>query len=220
MKTWLPSLPFPRNEDREEIITERLVIRPWKLDDVPAVHAIRTQPEVMMWTSQARPDANMAETEAKVKLFTSPNDAGNFNFVICDKATGEMIGMGGNHRRESDVGYVLLFFLYFFFFFFLSYLIPPSQAPSRSSHMQYTMPSLFCGGGGIGLLMCCADFDNNATQLARARLHSAKGILGPRARDRISPGLPRGLSQAPSVASRAAGGGDVDSAVPGRWRHG
>ncbi|KAH8844351.1 hypothetical protein MCOR27_009240 [Pyricularia oryzae] len=105
VKTWLPSLPFPRNEDREEIITERLVIRPWKLDDVPAVHAIRTQPEVMMWTSQARPDANMAETEAKVKLFTSPNDAGNFNFVICDKATGEMIGMGGNHRRESDVGW-------------------------------------------------------------------------------------------------------------------
>ncbi|TLS23536.1 uncharacterized protein PpBr36_05668 [Pyricularia pennisetigena] len=105
VKTLLPTLPFPRNEDREEIITERLVIRPWTLDDVPAVHVIRTQPEVMMWTSQGRPDANIAETEAKVKLFTAPNDIANFNFVICDKATGEMIGMGGNHRRESHVGW-------------------------------------------------------------------------------------------------------------------
>lgn len=144
VKTWLPSLPFPRNEDREEIITERLVIRPWKLDDVPAVHAIRTQPEVMMWTSQARPDANMAETEAKVKLFTSPNDAGNFNFVICDKATGEMIGMGGNHRRESDVGYVLLFFLYFFFLFFSLVFNPSfsSSLPQQSHAVYYAKPFL------------------------------------------------------------------------------
>lgn len=105
VKTLLPTLPLPRNQDREEIVTENLVIRPWTLADTPAFHVLRTQPEVMVWTSQKRPDRDLAETEGKLRLYTAPNDETTFNFAICDRQTGELIGAGGNHVRESEYGW-------------------------------------------------------------------------------------------------------------------
>jgi hypothetical protein len=47
VKTTRPVFPFPPNEDREPIYTERLIIRPYVPEDLGDLRALRTQPEVM-----------------------------------------------------------------------------------------------------------------------------------------------------------------------------
>lgn len=56
-------------------------------------------------TAQARPDASLAETQTRLDPYLPPNDATTFNFAICLRATGELIGIGGNHRVNPDLGW-------------------------------------------------------------------------------------------------------------------
>jgi RimJ/RimL family protein N-acetyltransferase len=37
------------NAVRQPILTERLLLRPFTIDDLPALRELRTQPEVMYW---------------------------------------------------------------------------------------------------------------------------------------------------------------------------
>lgn len=81
-------------------------------DDLAALHELRTQPEVMIWTALGKPDKDLAETQAKLDPFLPPRDEATFNFAICDRATGQMIGIGGCHLWRSafgwpEVGYML-----------------------------------------------------------------------------------------------------------------
>ncbi|KAK0746352.1 acetyltransferase [Schizothecium vesticola] len=105
VKTTQPKRPFPPNSTRSPITTERLLLRPFVPEDVNALHLLRIQPEVMKWTAQGRPDATLAETQAKLDPFLPPNDAATFNFAICLRATGELIGIGGNHQVNPELGW-------------------------------------------------------------------------------------------------------------------
>ncbi|KAK8016485.1 GNAT domain-containing protein [Apiospora rasikravindrae] len=113
VKTTLPKQPFPPNADRQPIRTERLLIRALTQDDLQAVHELRTQPEVMIFTARGRVDANPAETQERIDSFLPPRgDRETYNTAVCLAATGELLGLGGVHNRAStalgwpEIGYM------------------------------------------------------------------------------------------------------------------
>ncbi|KAL8393418.1 hypothetical protein RB595_003259 [Gaeumannomyces hyphopodioides] len=105
VNTTLPSLPLPRNAERADVVTERLVLRALRAEDLNAIHVLRTQPEVMVWTTTGRGDKDIAETQAKLDLSLPPNDVETFNCAICWRETGEVIGVGGSHRFKGAYGW-------------------------------------------------------------------------------------------------------------------
>ncbi|KAK8064772.1 acetyltransferase [Apiospora phragmitis] len=113
VKTTMPKQPFPPNADRQPIHTERLLLRALTQVDLPAVHALRTQPEVMVFTARGRIDADLAETQERLDGFLPPRgDRETYNAAICLAATGELLGLGGVHKGASpelgwpEVGYI------------------------------------------------------------------------------------------------------------------
>ncbi|KAK5631554.1 hypothetical protein RRF57_007268 [Xylaria bambusicola] len=75
----------PPNIDRPPILTERLLLRQLDISDAEAVHALRTQPEVMQWTSVGTVDKDVDESRAWIKRFLPPKDLLTYNFVIVDR---------------------------------------------------------------------------------------------------------------------------------------
>ncbi|KAK5662526.1 hypothetical protein OQA88_8438 [Cercophora sp. LCS_1] len=108
VKTTLPSLPLPLNSTRPPVTTDRLLLRALVPEDVHALHIIRTQPEVMINNPTGRPDKDVEDTKPRLAVFLPPNDAKTYNFAICLKETGEMIGMGGCHRMAAIFGWPVL----------------------------------------------------------------------------------------------------------------
>jgi RimJ/RimL family protein N-acetyltransferase len=112
VKSTLPTLPFPSNSERAILTTDRLLIRPLEPTDLDALHALRTQPDVMRWTSTGRVDQNLDETQQKLAPFLAPNDAATFNCAICARPSGDMVGIGGVHLYPGahgwpELGYML-----------------------------------------------------------------------------------------------------------------
>ncbi|RMJ20795.1 hypothetical protein PHISP_08334 [Aspergillus sp. HF37] len=105
VKTLLPTTPLPSNDTRPALTTNRLLIRPLGPSDLDAMHTLRTQPEVMQWTSSGRIDQNIEETRDKLNLFLPPNDTTTVNCAICVKDTGEFIGFGGCHLFPAEHGW-------------------------------------------------------------------------------------------------------------------
>ncbi|KAF7543834.1 hypothetical protein G7Z17_g10430 [Cylindrodendrum hubeiense] len=110
IKTKLPRFPFPPNEQRQVIKSERLILRPFTNDDndLKGLHALRAQPEVMTWSIQGRPDKDLDETRTKFALQVSPMDTERYNLAICLASTGEMIGIGGCGMWNGELGWPVL----------------------------------------------------------------------------------------------------------------
>lgn len=98
--TTFPKLP--PSSARAHATTARLLIRPLAADDLDAIHALRTQPEVMAWSAAGRIDRDRDETAAVLARFMPPHDTGTFNCAICLRATGELVGFGGVHKLNSS----------------------------------------------------------------------------------------------------------------------
>ncbi|KAI1421766.1 acyl-CoA N-acyltransferase [Xylaria sp. FL1777] len=105
VKTTMPSYPFPGNSERAPIRTARLLIRPLTQDDLPALHSLRTQREVMSCLSRGQVDQDLAETQAKLDPFLPPGDAQTYNPGIFLAATGELIGLGGVFAVDFQLGW-------------------------------------------------------------------------------------------------------------------
>ncbi|EAQ93581.1 hypothetical protein CHGG_01816 [Chaetomium globosum CBS 148.51] len=105
VRTTLPRRPLPPNATRQPIVTERLILRVLTIEDLPAIYTLRTQPEVMHWTAVGLPDQTIEESKAKLEPFLTPRDEGTFNFAICDRASGDLIGLGGCHNYRSSLGW-------------------------------------------------------------------------------------------------------------------
>ncbi|KAH8660173.1 GNAT domain-containing protein [Xylariales sp. PMI_506] len=103
VKTTLPVRPLPANSSRAAITTDRLIIRALASEDLPSFHALRTQPEIMANNPQGRPDRDLEETKPKLALSLPPNDETTYNFAICLRETGEMIGTGGCYRLTKGM---------------------------------------------------------------------------------------------------------------------
>ncbi|KAL7961179.1 acetyltransferase domain-containing protein [Trichoderma compactum] len=112
VKTTLPK-PYPPMSEREPIRTERLILRPYAATDLNDFHLLRIQPEVMKWTSQGKPDTDLAQTE-KVLADRLPGSDGEsaYEFVICWAETGEMVGTGGSHMRVGELGWPVVGYMF------------------------------------------------------------------------------------------------------------
>lgn len=73
---------------------------------------LRTQPEVMIRTTQGIPDADIEATKKVIAQRLPPNDKVNFDFIICLAETGEMIGKGGSHKRVGELGWPVLGYMF------------------------------------------------------------------------------------------------------------
>lgn len=96
---------LPPSASRPHITTSRLLIRPLQPSDLDGLHKLRTQPEVMRWSSAGRVDADRQETAQTLARFLPPTDTHSFNCAVCWRETGHLIGIGGMHKREGAFGW-------------------------------------------------------------------------------------------------------------------
>lgn len=111
VRTTLPAMPFPPLDQRPEIRTERLVLRPTLDSDADAWHALRSQPEVMAWTLQGRPDKDAAASREQLQRRLGAEGAAAYDFVVCCGATGEMVGVAGCHHVDGELGWPVIGYL-------------------------------------------------------------------------------------------------------------
>lgn len=94
--------------------TERLVIRPYREDDAPALHEVFGSPEVMKWTPSP-PSKDVAETAqrlARTMAFTARQPPGLGLWALERKETSEFLGQVGlfpveGKGPEVEVAYEL-----------------------------------------------------------------------------------------------------------------
>jgi RimJ/RimL family protein N-acetyltransferase len=79
------------------------------IHDAEEFHKLRTQPEVMIWTSLGKVDSDLEATRTWIKRFLSPNDETTWVFAIEELANpGGIIGTVGSHLAEPPtIGYML-----------------------------------------------------------------------------------------------------------------
>ncbi|KAL7939682.1 acetyltransferase domain-containing protein [Trichoderma chlorosporum] len=94
IRTTLPVIP--PIDSRDEIQTSRLIIRAPRISDVPALHILRIQHEVMKYSTKGA-DKTLEDTRRSLDEFFPPNDSKTYHFLIFEKDTGELVGKGGMH---------------------------------------------------------------------------------------------------------------------------
>lgn len=112
IRTTLPTVPYPSVETRPSFNTGRLLLRPPTAADAEALHVLRTQPEVMMWTATGRVDVDLEFTRNNLSKKLPPHDEKNYDFAICLAATGELVGIGGSHMRDGELGWPSLGYMF------------------------------------------------------------------------------------------------------------
>ncbi len=88
--------------------TARLLMRPYQQSDLDDFHLLRTQLEVMRWTSTGKIDVNREATQIWLNKTLPPNDSTTFNFAIEELSSpGRVIGALGCHLHEPpECGYM------------------------------------------------------------------------------------------------------------------
>lgn len=108
VRTTLPIIPPVST--RDEILTPRLLIRAPRLSDVPVLHVLRTEHEVMKHSLKGV-DKTLEDTIRSLDDYLPPNDTKMYHFLIFERDTGELVGKGGMHSFSSktfgwpEVGY-------------------------------------------------------------------------------------------------------------------
>ncbi|RFU78704.1 acyl- n-acyltransferase [Trichoderma arundinaceum] len=98
IRTTLPLIP--PIDSRDEIHTARLILRPPRVSDVPALHKLRTQHEVMQCTPLGV-DKTLEDTLRSLDKMLPPNDSKTYHFHVFQKDTGELVGKGGMHGVDG-----------------------------------------------------------------------------------------------------------------------
>lgn len=102
--TTLPT--FEKGNLNFPITTDRLIIRPLVRSDLEAYHSLRIQPEAMAHSRRGRPDANLAETQARLEKLLEPslNTLAYCGVFLkkSDDNEGELIGDGGMWDIASE----------------------------------------------------------------------------------------------------------------------
>lgn len=105
MKTTRPIFPQPTPSFQ----SARLLFRPMDEKDLLDFFELRTQFEVMQWTSTGKVDPDHAFTTTWMKRFLPPNDGLSFSFAIEELANpGKIIGTCGTLPRSKslELGYM------------------------------------------------------------------------------------------------------------------
>src|ERR671936_156372 len=96
--------------ERTELSDGTLVLRPWRLDDVPRVTEICADPEISRWTRVPFP---YAEEHARIwieQTIRDWDDRRQAAFAVTDAATGEVVGAIGlrlyeDYALQASIGY-------------------------------------------------------------------------------------------------------------------
>jgi len=99
--TSMPDWPLPPSSKRPHIKTSRLVLKPLQLSDLEALHALRTQPEVMEKTFRPRVDRDLDETRTLLQSLQEPEDGNSWRYGVFLASTGELIGDGGVYSYDD-----------------------------------------------------------------------------------------------------------------------
>jgi RimJ/RimL family protein N-acetyltransferase len=92
MKTTRPIFPM----SLASFTTERLLVRPYLPSDAEDMFILRSQPEVMKWTSSKVPDADIAKTREWIASALPPIKGDTFRFAIEERSQpGRVIGVIG-----------------------------------------------------------------------------------------------------------------------------
>lgn len=105
MKTTRPIFPSPP----ATFTSDRLLFRAIRDADAEDYHAIRTDFELMKWTSKAKCDVDIEATRVWMARFMPPNDKETFSFSIEERTSpGMVIGSIGVHDiRPPEFDYFL-----------------------------------------------------------------------------------------------------------------
>lgn len=95
------------------LVTERLVLRPLRVEDAEALRAIYLDPEVMRYMGGPYP-ATLEELQARLAIRIAEHEAMGFGLLATElRGTGELIGRCGHLRWniedciETEVGYLI-----------------------------------------------------------------------------------------------------------------
>jgi RimJ/RimL family protein N-acetyltransferase len=104
MKTTRPIFPAGASA----FITQRLLIRPYLPSDAEDTFVLRSQPEVMKWTSSKVPDADIAKTREWMAPALPPLKGDTFRFAIEERSRpGRVMGFIGIAFPEPpECGYM------------------------------------------------------------------------------------------------------------------
>ncbi|MBO9533944.1 MAG: GNAT family N-acetyltransferase [Solirubrobacteraceae bacterium] len=95
---------------RFPVTGRRLELRPFSLDDVPAIHRVYSDPEVMRWVGHGAV-GSQAATESILRQYMAHQRLHGFAFwAVTDRETGEVVGDAGLARTvdgEIEMGYTL-----------------------------------------------------------------------------------------------------------------
>ncbi|KAI3399757.1 hypothetical protein diail_5825 [Diaporthe ilicicola] len=98
-----PVRPLPKVTEREEIKTERLVIRPLLPTDLEAFHELRSIAETQVHsTARGRPDRDLEESRANLERLQAPHDKRHWYWGAFLASTGELIGEAGLPDSEDQ----------------------------------------------------------------------------------------------------------------------
>lgn len=105
VKTTLPTVPYAPVADRPTIMTERLLMRPWREDDFEHLRSLRTQHEVMRWSMYGKVDKDIEKTKEIFASKFPPSANVTHHMAVWLRSTGEFIGHVESHNREGRLGW-------------------------------------------------------------------------------------------------------------------
>jgi len=86
----------------DPILTERLLLRPFTLEDAPAAHGWLSDPEVMHHIPGGR-DATVEDTRQRITRYLQHGVTHGFTkWLVTDRSTGELLGDGGLYTLPND----------------------------------------------------------------------------------------------------------------------
>lgn len=91
------------------LLSERLLLRPFQLDDVAAAHRVYSDQRVMRWVGTG-PVVRPEQTEAMLTGYIRHQEHFGFSFwAVIEQSSGELIGDAGLYTRagEVELGYTL-----------------------------------------------------------------------------------------------------------------
>jgi ribosomal-protein-alanine N-acetyltransferase len=90
------------------LTTPRLLLRPFSLDDAPAMHAVYSDPVVMRYVGNG-PVTSLAATETMLRDYIDHQERRGFSFwAVVHRESGAVIGDAGLYGRdEVELGYTL-----------------------------------------------------------------------------------------------------------------
>ena len=89
--------------------TDRLLLRPYSPSDAEDMFILRSQPQVMQWTSSKVPDADIEKTREWMAPALPPLNGDTFRFAIEERSSpGRVIGaIGSRFSEPPECGYML-----------------------------------------------------------------------------------------------------------------